>query len=264
MNAFPDPYIDIDGRGAEAGTPLLFALMSGYGHFTAMQVRDGRVRGLGFHLARLDAATRELFGERLNGDLVRERIRHALGRKALRDASVRVYVYRPQPGDGPATLVTVKPPAPEPAAAQRLRSVPYQRPAAHIKHLGEFGQGLHLRQVTAAGFDEGLLVAPDGTVAEGTITNVGFVAGGTVVWPDAPALEGTTMLVLRQELERAGVPWREQAVHLDDLASFDGAFVSNSRGVAAVALVDDIPFPADADLVRAVTGLYAAAPWDAI
>ncbi|MEU6961880.1 aminotransferase class IV [Streptomyces chrestomyceticus] len=154
-----------------------------------------------------------------------------------------MYVYRPQPGDGPVTLVTVRSPAPEPAAAQRLRSVPYQRPAAHIKHLGEFGQGFHLRQVTAAGFDEGLLVAPDGAVAEGTITNVGFVAGGTVVRPDAPALEGTTVLVLRQELERAGVPWREQAVRLDDLASFEGAFVSNSRGVAAVALVDDIPSP---------------------
>ncbi|MEU6961881.1 hypothetical protein [Streptomyces chrestomyceticus] len=83
-NAFPDPCMGVDGHGAEAGTPLLFALMSGYGHFTATQVRDGRMRGPGFHLARLDAATRELFGERLDGDLVRERGRHALGRKALR------------------------------------------------------------------------------------------------------------------------------------------------------------------------------------
>ncbi|GCD48319.1 hypothetical protein [Streptomyces paromomycinus] len=65
---FPDPCTDIDGNGAEAGTPLLFALMSGYGHAIAMQVRGGQVRGLGFHLARLDAATRELFGERLDGD----------------------------------------------------------------------------------------------------------------------------------------------------------------------------------------------------
>ncbi|MEU3539045.1 hypothetical protein [Streptomyces paromomycinus] len=63
------------------------------------------------------------------------------------------------------------------------------------------------------------------------------------------------MLVLRQEPARAGVPWREQAVHRDDLASFDGAFVSNSRGVAAVALVDDVPLPADAELVRTVTDL---------
>lgn len=72
------------------------------------------------------------------------------------------------------------------------------------------------------------------------------------------------MLALRQELERGGVPWREQAVRLDDLASFNGAFASNSRGVAAVALVDDISFPADAELVRTVTDLYAAAPWDDI
>jgi hypothetical protein len=56
-----------------------------------MQVREGRARGLSLHLARLDAAHRDIYGKPLDGDLVRARIRHALdGRPG---ASVRVYGY---------------------------------------------------------------------------------------------------------------------------------------------------------------------------
>ena len=198
------PRIEVNGRTTEAD-PLLFEMMSGQGHFTAMQVRGGRVRGLDLHLDRLDAATRELFGAELDGELVRGRIRHAL-RERSQDAAVRVYVYHPEPGDGPVTVVTVRPPVPEPEAAQRLRSVAYQRPAAHLKHLGGFGQRYHLSRVQQEGFDEALLVAPDGAVAEGAITNIGFVKDETVIWPDAPALPGITMLVLRRELDRAGMP----------------------------------------------------------
>jgi hypothetical protein len=47
------PYvIQRNGKTAtrEALAPLAFA---GHAHFTAMQVRDGRVRGLDLHLARL-------------------------------------------------------------------------------------------------------------------------------------------------------------------------------------------------------------------
>ncbi|MEU8780288.1 aminotransferase class IV [Streptomyces sp. NPDC048637] len=256
------PRIEVNGRTTEAD-PLLFEMMSGQGHFTAMQVRGGRVRGLDLHLQRLDAATRELFGMGLDGELVRGRIRHAL-RERSQDAAVRVYVYHPEPGDGPVTVVTVRPPVPEPEAAQRLRSVAYQRPAAHLKHLGGFGQRYHLDLVRQEGFDEALLVAPDGAVAEGAITNVGFVEGETVIWPDAPALLGTTMLVLRRELDRAGMPWTQRPVHIHDVASFEGAFVSNSQGVAAVSAIDGTRFPADAELVRTVRSLYRAAPWDEI
>ena len=51
----------------------------GWGHFTAMQVRGGRTRGLDLHLARLEAAHRDVYGRALGGQEVRDRIRHALG-----------------------------------------------------------------------------------------------------------------------------------------------------------------------------------------
>jgi hypothetical protein len=44
-------------RSAEA----VWSTASAYGHFTAMQVRGRRTRGLALHLRRLEAATKELF-----------------------------------------------------------------------------------------------------------------------------------------------------------------------------------------------------------
>ncbi|WP_312018740.1 aminotransferase class IV [Streptomyces sp. I05A-00742] len=153
----------------------------------------------------------------------------------------------------------VRPPTPEYGPPQSLRSVQYLRPAAHIKHVGVFGQAYHLRRAQAAGFDEALLVGPDGAVAEGAITNVGFVRGDTVIWPDAPALDGITMLLLRRELERAGLRWLRQPVRLGELASFDGAFVSNSRGVTPIGRIDEQHVPTDVALVARLRALYAAA-----
>jgi branched-subunit amino acid aminotransferase/4-amino-4-deoxychorismate lyase len=43
----------------------------GWGHFTAMQVRGGRARGLGLHLSRLEAAHHEVYGRALSGQEVR-------------------------------------------------------------------------------------------------------------------------------------------------------------------------------------------------
>ena len=68
--------IEIDGRSATVEE--LWAAVFTFGHFTAMQVRDLRTRGIELHLRRLDAATGELFGSSLEGERVRELIRRAL------------------------------------------------------------------------------------------------------------------------------------------------------------------------------------------
>ena len=60
------PRIEIDGLGASP-EQLCAAALDSCGHFTAMQVRNRRVRGLDLHMARLDSANRELFGGWLPG-----------------------------------------------------------------------------------------------------------------------------------------------------------------------------------------------------
>ena len=244
-----DRRIEIDGR--TAGPDAWHALDLGYGHFTAMQVRDGRTRGLDLHLARLDAAQREIFVHPLDTDLVRARIRHALG--DTRDASVRVYAAET------SIAVTVRDPGPGPDGPQRLRSVRYQRPLAHLKHSSGFAQEYHRRSAMRDGYHEILLTTDDGTISEGGITNLGCWDGTSLVWPDAPALAGITMQLLRRAL-----PSRSAAIRVADLPSYRAVFVTNARGVAAVASVDDVPVPGDDAFAADLVATYDAVPWDTI
>lgn len=256
------PRVEINGQ--PAGIEQIWELdLSSGGHFTAMQIRDRKTLGLDFHLARLDAATREMFGSGLDGDRVRGCIRHALG-PDITDASVRVNVFRPAAGGDVSVAVSVRPPGAPPVQEHRLQTVRYQRPAAHLKRSGGFGQSYYGSLARENGFDEALFTGPDGAVCEGSITNIGFIDGETIVWPDAPALNGIMMQVLQRELDRARRPWRRGPVHLPDLPSFGGAFVTNSHGMATVACVDDLSLPTDAAVMRMAERLLAAAPHDPI
>jgi branched-subunit amino acid aminotransferase/4-amino-4-deoxychorismate lyase len=227
-----------------------------------MQVRGGRVRGLALHLRRLDAANRELFGAGLDGDRVCGHIRHALGDTA--DASVRVHAVSPATGDAASVMVTVRAPGQMPGSTRGLQSVPYQRPVAHIKHIGDFGQTYYVRLAGRNGFDDALLTGPGGVISEGGITNIGFFDGASVTWPDAPALAGITMQLLEPKLVEAGLPSRRATVRLADLASFAGIFVTNARGIAAVGRVDNLRLPVDPLLMKTLTEAYESVPWDRI
>jgi branched-subunit amino acid aminotransferase/4-amino-4-deoxychorismate lyase len=228
-----------------------------------MQVRGQAVRGLALHLERLDTATRELYDTGLDGDLVRDRIRHALGDE-IADATVRVIVFQPDPGDPPSVLVTVRPPAEAPARPQRLRSVAYQRPLAHIKHTGTFGQIHFGLRAERDGFDDALFTSDDGLVSEAGISNVGGIRSRMIIWPDAPMLRGITMQLLERRLPAVGLEARHEVIPLSGLGSFDAVFLTNSLGVSPAGLVDDRELPAGPEVMAALTELYQSVPWDPI
>ncbi|MFI9008428.1 aminotransferase class IV [Actinosynnema sp. NPDC053489] len=245
--------IEIDG---EAATPerLATGVLANYGHFTAMQVRDRRVKGLDLHLRRLDRANHELYGSGLDGDHVRGLVAHALG--DVRDAAVRVVAFGV---DEPSVLVAVRPPVPPPTTPRSLVPVAYTRPLPHVKHIGGFGQIHHGRRAERAGFDDALLTA-DGVVVEGAIANIAFIDhAGDIVWPEADCLHGITMQLLEREL-----PSRREVVRLTDLGRFRAAFLTNSIGVVAVSRVDDVEFAADDPAHARVQAAYDAIPGDPV
>ena len=195
----PGDYVTIEVNGHEADEAAVSLLEhEGWGHFTAMQVRGGRTRGLDLHLARLEDAHRDVYGRALGGEEARARIRHALGGQL--DASVRVYGY------WAGLIVAVREPQDMPLRPHSMTALHFQRPLARLKHVGSWGQGRFRQIALAAGFDEGLLTDEAGRISEGAITNVGLWRDGTVIWPDAPKLQGITMLLLRRELIAAGIP----------------------------------------------------------
>ena len=253
----PGDYVVVEVNGGQADQAAMSLLdHEGWGHFTAMQVRAGRARGLDLHLSRLEAAHHEVYGRALSGPEVRARIRHALGGRP--DASVRVYGY------WAGLIVTVREPRDMPLRPHSMTAVQFQRPRARLKHVGSWGQGRFRETALAAGFDEGLLMDETGRISEGIITNVGFWRDGRVIWPDAPQLAGITMLLLRRQLTAAGIEQAEEQVRVQDLASYDGMILCNSRGWAPVSRVDDLVVPQD----EAFTGVIAAAiescPWEEI
>lgn len=260
--------IEVDGH-EPTREELQDAALNTYGHFTAMQVRDGRTRGLDLHIARLDEANSALFAEPLDGERVRELIRHALANSGNTDASVRVIVRGAGDGPGVRVFVVVRAPFTMPAnATQRLKSAVYQRTVAQIKRPGDFGQSYFIDRAVAAGYDDALLVAEDGTVAEAGIANIAFfdaaAARPSAIWPDAPVLPGITMQLVAPRLSEQGMPSRTARVTLDDLSQFAGACVTNSRGIAAVSRIDDVEIPVAGDFVKAMHAAYDSVPWDVI
>ncbi|MDL4821012.1 aminotransferase class IV family protein [Actinomadura opuntiae] len=217
-----------NGRTATAEdlAPLAFA---GYAHFTAAQVRGGRIRGLDLHLERLRSASVELFGRALPDDRVRSFLRTALAASPA-DVSLTVTMYAGSAGEAaePDTLVRTGPPASGPAGPLALATVDYERVLPAVKHVGEVAKTYFKRQAVRDGFDDAVFVDRRGRLSEATIWNLAFWDGDAVVWPDAPMLTGTTMGIVRRQLDRLGVPQRVQEVTPADVPTFAGAVVMNS------------------------------------
>ena len=254
------PRVEIDGRPASVEQLQVLAQVN-FGHYTSMQVRGGRVRGLALHLARLAAGNRELFAAELDPDEVRRQVRRAVGDG---DASVRITAFVPDPEAAPSLVVGVQPPASASTQPLRLHVVGYQRPVPHLKHVGTFAQLYYGRLARANGFDDALLTSPDNVVSETAVANVGFLTAGTVVWPSAPILRGTGMQLLEHRLAETGWPAVFDRVRLRDLGSIDGAFVVNASGLAAVSQVDTDHLPVNRAGLARLAELYESAEWDRI
>jgi branched-subunit amino acid aminotransferase/4-amino-4-deoxychorismate lyase len=250
----------VDGEPASVAALAVPALVN-YGHFTAMQVRQGAVRGLGIHLRRADTAHRELFGHGLDTGAVRAH--WALAARRHPASYLRATFY--DTPDGHAhDLVALRPPSDPAAGPLRLRPVSYLRPLAHLKHTGTFPLIYHGLAAERDGYDDALLTTPDGEVAETTTANIGFVTGRQVTWPTAPALLGTGQELLEAALPASGLSTGRARVHLDDLAGFDAAFTVNSVGVVPVAEIGGHRFTGPATAITPVMAVHAALPWDQI
>ena len=267
--------LELNGVPLESA-PVALLRATGYGHFTSMQVRDGRVRGLGLHLERLDRASRELFGFGVSADRVLSTLRAALDRAWSADVSVRVNAFcrdRAKVGHGipvePDLLVTVSDPIEPTAEPPRLLAFDHERPVPHLKHTGTFSLTYYGRRAQLAGYDDALFFDRSGNVSEAAIWNICFATGSRIVWPSAAVLPGITMLTLQAGLDALTVARETVTVPLTALAGYDAAYLTNSIDpalpVAAITTPAGTtqykPHPASADLIAKA---YAAIPLDPI
>lgn len=223
----------IDGRDATAAELAALAF-SGFAHFTAMQVREGGIRGIDLHLDRLRSASDTLFGRSLADEQIRTYMRGALETSQANQSMTltmfsRTGEFTPVGAESdPAVFIRTGPASNGPAGPLRLAVVEHERPLAAIKHVGEATKTYFLRQAVRSGFNDAAFIDARGRLSEATIWNLVFWDGDAVIWPKASMLEGVTMRILRRRLTQLGVPQREEPISLDRLKELDGAAVMNS------------------------------------
>ena len=241
-----DSVILVDGAPVTEAD-LIYLAMVNYGAYTSFRVEDGGVRGLDLHLARLEASAVELFGGSPGEARLRELMRQAIAGGG--DSWLRVSLFSPEirPREAgwhgcPRVMTAVFPSPPPLGQGLRVQPVRYGREAAHLKHTAGFGLMRARRTAAAAGFDDALFTDADGLISEGTLWNIGFIQGETVVWPQAPMLAGVTQALIGRGLASVGLDAVCEPVRLADVGLFDGAFLCNSAtpacAITAIGAVD--------------------------
>ncbi|WP_163270036.1 aminotransferase class IV family protein [Chelativorans alearense] len=262
MTGKSDFRTQINGQSATA-EDLSSLAFAGFAHFTAMQVRDGAVRGLDLHLSRLRSASAEFFGQALPDAVVRERLRSAIhaGRSAL---SLTATMFSSNgeftstgAEDDPAILVRTAPPFDGPEGPLRLAIVHHERPFPTIKHVGEASKTHYLRQAVKEGYNDAAFIDTHGRISEATIWNLAFWDGEAVVWPKAALLPGVTMQIIRRRLEALGIAQREEPITPARVIDMKGAAVMNSwtPGVPVSAL-DSTSVPLSPTFIEILRAAY--------
>lgn len=261
----------VNGEPAEQQDLLHMALVN-YGAFTSMQAEqnvDGGwgVRGLDLHLARLTSWGHELFGAAPDEAAVCGWMRRAVAGQV--DAcSIRVNLFGrglsvrdPSPMGAPDVMIMAGPaaaPMPDPV---KLTVQRHERRTPHIKHVATYDLIAARRAAMQAGHDDVLFADENGRITEGSIWNIGFLKGDTVVWPDAPMLEGTGQALLQRGLEVVEVATERRRIDLSELSDFDAAFITNAAIPAApVSAIGAVRYPDRPDLMQLLTGAWRSNP----
>lgn len=228
------PYPALINGKAVDDANLLPLAFSGFAHFTALQVRDRKIKGVDLHLKRLREASMALFGNALPDEQILQHIRSAISAGPA-EMSLTATVYSPHgefTADGigahPALLIRTAPPSAGPAGPMRLALVEHERHMAWIKHVGEGAKTYYLHRAKEQGFDDAAFVDRHGRLSEATIWNLVFWNGDSVMWPRADILPGTMMGIVQRQLARMGVPQQHTEIRLEDLAGMSGAAIMNS------------------------------------
>jgi 4-amino-4-deoxychorismate lyase len=238
------PVCWIDGQRADALPLTDRGLHYGDGLFETLAVKGGRIRRLDMHLDRLRHGCERL-GMPMPDDVqlqreldtaVQEQDKAVLKLMLTRGSGGRG--YRP-PAETSVTRVLLRYPWPDYPAEWSEQGIELRichtrlglNPAlAGVKHLNRLEQVM-ARAEWSEGPQEGLMLGADGTVIEGTMTNLfASPAEGRLVTPDL-ALAGVAGVTRRHILESArgeGVSVEVRSLGLDELLESREIFVCNS------------------------------------
>jgi branched-chain amino acid aminotransferase len=233
--------ICLDGEVVPAERALISVtdegLLRGDGVFEVTRLYGGRPFALGEHLDRMVRSAENLRLP-MDRDAVERDVQSLLEEARPDDALLRVLVTR---GGRRVSLIEPLPAIPRSIA---LGGVTY-RPTLildGIKSLSYAANMLATRLAQEQGFDEALLVTPEGRVLECPTSTFFWVRDGQLL--TTPIADHVLESITRRVIIKA-VGAEEQAISIDELAGADEAFIASSvREVVAVHKVDGHEFDA--------------------
>lgn len=107
---------------------------------------------------------------------------------------------------------------------------------------------------------EAILINDDGTVSEGSRSNVFFVKGNKIITsPDEKVLLGVTRSKVISVCLRNSIEVEKRIINFDELKNFDGAFLTGtSNDVLPIKTIDNIVYnSSENELVKRVSKLYS-------
>jgi len=113
-----------------------------------------------------------------------------------------------------------------------------------------------------AGYDEAIMLAPNGLVAECTGENIFCVRNGIILTPplSAGALEGITQSAVHAIAKDLGFDVRVDNIARSDLYIADELFVCGTAAeISSVNSVDDRPIPCPGPMTKAIADIYTRA-----
>lgn len=229
---------------------------SGEGIFETFRAYAGWPFRLEAHLERAAAGARVLgFELPARSHLVRALRRTAEVNHDGDDLALRLTVTAGQvdpdspfpgrPAGAPTTVVTAHRLRIDPSAYEvgvRGALIARAREVPDVKAVSYLASSLARREAVARGADEALLVGPDGTLLEGSYSNIFLVRQRFLLTPpvEAGILPGVTRAVVVELAVGTGLEVREQRLTADDLRAADEAFLTaTTREVVPLVEVDD-------------------------
>jgi branched-chain amino acid aminotransferase len=223
-------------------------LLRGDGVFEVIRVYDGRPFALADHLDRIERSAANLRLDEVPRSELESELPELLAQRggAEFDGCLRIVLTR----GGHRVLLT----EPLPSTPERIRLGVVEYAPTHvldgIKSLSYGANMLCSRLARERGFDEALLVTPQGSVLEAPTSSLFWVdAEGTINTP--PLSEHILASITRDRVMKVA-DVTERPCTMDDIRSAQEAFLaSTTREAQSIAQVEDIELP-DGERTRAV------------
>lgn len=240
------------------------------GHFTSMQIRNKKVKGIELHLNRLKVSSELLFGCNIDLDIIRNHISYILNDTL--DCSLRISIFSTSLNAKTISkkdlqiLITKSDPIEMGTLPISVMSTVYERFLPQVKHIGiSIGLLYHKGLAQLKGYYDVLYTDIFENISEGSIWNIGFYDGTKIILPNTSALSGITMELLVSGLKRNNIQIEKRKINIKDLNKFSSAFITNSISIAQpISTIDHYNFKMDLSLSALMTTAYDDNPWESL